>query len=637
LISETLFKYVVESNIIGIMVADLAGRITESNDYFLHLIGYSRPELEAGLLDWQKLTPPEFAELDSRKKDELLAQRTCALYEKQYFHKKGARIDVLLGASLLGDEKDRCICYILDIRDKKRTERALQESEVRFRSLAEASPVPIVLIDTEGVITYYNQACEEFFGEAHDKIDPEGFYSIIHPDDRPRVIAARQAMQASPFPDQAYRYETRARNRHGEYRWVLISRGARFVGNEFHGFVSLAIDITDRKKAEEALKESEQLFKTIADTVPAMIYMHDENDSVEFANKALLDFSGYKLEDVIGLPIDSDAWRRLIHPDDAQRLFPGYREAVLQRKPYTHEIRVRHQDGGYLWTTLSGAPRYDHMGRFAGYTGVYSDISKLKEAERQNNELRESLEKKVVERTAELEAVNKELESFSYSISHDLRAPLRGIDGMSLAILEDYRNRLDDRGRRYLEILRKEAQHMGELINEMLNLSRLTRGALHWDSVNLSETALEIAGNLQWQEPQRQVTFKIRPDVVVRGDAHLLRAVLENLLGNAWKFTSKHPAATIEFGLEEQDGQPVYFVKDDGAGFDMEYAEKLFHAFQRLHTVSEFPGSGIGLATVQRIIHRHGGRVWAKGEVEKGAQVFFTLGSTHTLKANPGS
>jgi two-component system sensor histidine kinase/response regulator len=228
---------------------------------------------------------------------------------------------------------------------------------------------------------------------------------------------------------------------------------------------------------------------------------------------------------------------------------------------------------------------------------------------------------------AALETANKELESFSYSVSHDLRAPLRSIDGFSQALLEDYMDKLDDEGKDYLHRVRASTQRMAELIDDMLNLSRMTRSEMCLEQVNLSAIARTIAAELQRFEPHRRVQFVIAEEVVANGDSGLLKVALENLIGNAWKFTGKHLDARIEFGITSHNGNSAYFVRDNGSGFDMAYAGKLFGAFQRLHDAREFPGTGIGLATVQRVIHRHGGQVWAESEVGKGATFYFTLSS----------
>ena len=229
------------------------------------------------------------------------------------------------------------------------------------------------------------------------------------------------------------------------------------------------------------------------------------------------------------------------------------------------------------------------------------------------------------QRATELAAVNKELEAFNYSVSHDLRSPLRSINGFSQALLEDYADKLDAQGKDYLQRVRAASQTMAQLIDDLLDLSRITRSKIHRGTVNLSVLAQAVTAELAKMEPERQVEFVIAGRLMVKGDERLLKIVLENLLGNAWKFTGNNPKAKIEFGVTQVDDRSAYFVRDNGAGFDMAYANKLFGAFQRLHAPSEFSGSGIGLATVQRIIHRHGGHVWAEGAVGQGATFYFTL------------
>ncbi|MBN1137696.1 MAG: GAF domain-containing protein, partial [Anaerolineae bacterium] len=235
------------------------------------------------------------------------------------------------------------------------------------------------------------------------------------------------------------------------------------------------------------------------------------------------------------------------------------------------------------------------------------------------------LEERVAERTATLAAVNKELEAFAYSVSHDLRAPLRTLDGFSQALLEDYAGQLDATAQDYLRRVQAGSQRMGHLIDDLLKLSRLTQNRMQWARVDLGALAQEIAAELHRAQPERQVEFVIAGKVVAFGDAHLLRVVLENLLGNAWKFTGRQASARIEFGCTEGEDARVYFVRDNGAGFDMDYADRLFTAFHRLHSSTEFDGTGVGLATVQRIIHRHRGHVWAEGAVNQGATFYFTL------------
>jgi signal transduction histidine kinase len=238
---------------------------------------------------------------------------------------------------------------------------------------------------------------------------------------------------------------------------------------------------------------------------------------------------------------------------------------------------------------------------------------------------RDELEQRVQDRTTQLAAANKELEAFCYSVAHDLRAPLRSIDGFSQAILEDCAEQLNSDGKDHLGRVRAATQRMSVLIDDLLNMSRVTRSEMQKEKLNLSAMAGTIAAELQKSEPNRPVQFVIEEDLFTTGDLRLLRVVMDNLLGNAWKYTSQHDRARIEFGRFQDNGRAGYFVRDDGAGFDPRYAARLFGAFQRLHANSEFSGTGVGLATVQRIIHRHGGEVWAEAAVEKGATFFFTL------------
>jgi light-regulated signal transduction histidine kinase (bacteriophytochrome) len=255
-------------------------------------------------------------------------------------------------------------------------------------------------------------------------------------------------------------------------------------------------------------------------------------------------------------------------------------------------------------------------------TQLQAEIVERQEAEQAVQILNQGLQRAIIE----MRSVNKELEAFSYSVSHDLRAPLRSIDGFSQALLEDCQEQLDTTGQDYLRRIRAATQRMGQLIDDLLNLSRVTRCDMHIEAVDLSLLASNICTELQQNQPERQVEYAIQTALITQGDTRLLNVLLENLLNNAWKFTSKKPTAKIELGMiTSQSGIPTYFVRDDGAGFEMKYIDKLFAPFQRLHSFQEFLGNGIGLATVQRIVHRHGGSIWAEAEVNRGATFYFTL------------
>jgi PAS domain S-box-containing protein len=324
----------------------------------------------------------------------------------------------------------------------------------------------------------------------------------------------------------------------------------------------------------------------------------------------------------------------IAHPDDriaVDRAFKDVRDGI---KPYDIEHRIIRQDTSEVRVVRArGQYAQDSTGMVVRVYGFAQDITEQKQAEEEIRKLNAELEQRVAQRTAELEitnnelkAANKELEAFSYSVSHDLRAPLRAIDGFSSALLRNYLDSLDDRGQDYLQRVRAAAQRMGQLIDDILGLSRATRVEMHKQKVDLSAMAMEILNELRRSQPDRKVQINIEQGLVVDADAHLMRVALDNLLGNAWKFTSKRDTAVIEMGTFEQNGRRVYFIKDNGAGFNPAYADKLFSPFQRLHTESDFPGTGIGLALVHRILRRHGGNIWAESNEGQGAAFYFALG-----------
>ena len=302
---------------------------------------------------------------------------------------------------------------------------------------------------------------------------------------------------------------------------------------------------------------------------------------------------------------------------------PFFRRAIAEPIIHLAEIaRVVSRDKNYSVRATPTGNRDELSVLIESFNGMLSQIQVRDAALQQAHD---ELELRIAERTRGLSASNKELEAFAYSVSHDLRAPLRSIDGFSQALLEDYADKLDATAQEHLHRVRRAAQRMAALIDDMLNLSRVTRCELHREKLDLTAVARSIAADLQEADPGRRVEFVIESGLTAVGDPQLLRAAMENLLRNSWKYTSGHPTARIEFGRSKKKEKHSFLVRDDGAGFDPRYADRLFGAFQRLHTAEEFPGTGIGLATVQRIIHRHGGEVWAEGAVEKGATFYFTL------------
>lgn len=378
-----------------------------------------------------------------------------------------------------------------------------------------------------------------------------------------------------------------------------------------------------RRQAESALLVSESAWRGLVESAPDAIVVVDERGHIEIANDQAEALFGYSRAELMGRPIESLMPQR--YADRHVELRDDYtREPRARPMGEGRVLYGRRKDGSEFPVSISLSPL-----QVDGRLRVISDIRDVtaeREAERHIRDLNTQL----VGQNDELERVNRELEAFSYSVSHDLRAPLRAIDGFSEILSQEYAQELDQRGKDYLQRVRKAAQKMGQLIDDLLNLSRIARAEIRFQDVDLSAMAADVLRELEQQEPEREVEVLVQENIQVRGDSRLLRIVLDNLFANAWKFTRDKPDARILFGMERQEDELVYYIRDNGAGFDMAYADRMFGAFQRLHDASEFPGTGIGLATVQRVIHKHGGRIWAHGESGAGASFYFTLGRETT-------
>ena len=379
---------------------------------------------------------------------------------------------------------------------------------------------------------------------------------------------------------------------------------------------------------QHSLREQGAYIELLLKSTAEAIYGVDTRGICTFVNPACVQMLGYAHEsDIVGKSI-----HELIHhsyPDGSH-----YPKEACRVRLSTLQGQIAHADDEVHWRKDGSSfpveywshPMY-RDGLLIGAVVTFIDITERKQTEAQSHQMNAELEQRVRERTAQLEAANKELEAFSYSVSHDLRAPLRAVDGFSQALLEDYGAQLDATGNSYLQRVRAGAQHMGALIDDMLKLARVSRAPLQPEEVDISNMARDIMARLSEDHPARKVAFDIAEGLRCRADPGLLRIALENLLNNAWKYTAKTPEAHISIDSTSLDEETVFRICDNGAGFDMKFAGKLFGAFQRMHHKNEFEGTGVGLATVARIIHRHGGRVWAESEPGKGATFFFTLES----------
>ncbi|THF67594.1 PAS domain S-box protein [Pseudothauera nasutitermitis] len=377
----------------------------------------------------------------------------------------------------------------------------------------------------------------------------------------------------------------------------------------------------EHQATELALRESRRRYQEVVESVNEVIFRTDPGGRLTFLNHAWERISGYPVADSLGHELPE-----FLHPDDMGLARELLRQVARGERTECHcELRLRTHGGEIRWIEAAG--RVVHDGEALGLAGTLDDISTRKVAELTLKNLNQELETRVRIRTAELEASNRELEAFSYSVSHDLRAPLRAIDGFAQILEEELADKLEPSSRAHLNRIRNATQRMSQLIDDLIGLASLTRQPLKRESVDLSELATQIIDELRAEEPQRQVEIRIVPRLQVQADRNLMRIVLENLLRNAWKFSAHEPHACIGLSAERDRERRIFCVSDNGAGFDMAFAANLFRPFHRLHSNSEFAGTGIGLATVQRIIQRHGGLIWAQARPREGARFYFTLDS----------
>jgi PAS domain S-box-containing protein len=618
-VNEERFRAYVEQAADPIFVHDFSGRFIEVNQQACAALGYSREEL-------LKLTVCDVErDFDLTRAQAAWATVTpdqhCTLSGRQQ-RKDGTTfpVEVRFGCFDLDGER-RYLGLVRDITERQRAEDELKKSQERLVLALESAQMGTFHVDmTTGSYVDISDTLKKQLGFApEDPITPPDVLKIRHPEDSELMTAAmRQSLENREDLHTEYRYVWPD----GSVHWIASNGRPIFSDTgEAIGLIGVTQDVTERKLAEAALMENEERFRTMANAIPHLAWMAEPNGFLFWYNQRWYEYTATTPEDMEGW-----GWQSVHDPDVLPRVMEGWTGAIASGEPFEMEFPLRGGDGVFRPFLTRVFPQKNAEGHIVRWFGTNTDISQMRAAENQIRLLNTDLERRVEERTVQLEAANRELEAFAYSVSHDLRAPLRSIDGFSQALLEDCSDNLGSEGKAYLGRVRAASQRMATLIDDLLSLSRVTRSDLSRQPVDLSALAGLLCIELAAAHPDRRaVETVIAPGLHIEADPRLFRVVLENLLGNSWKYTRKHGKARIEVGRTEYEGKPCFFVRDDGAGFDMAYAEKLFAPFQRLHAQQEFEGTGIGLATVQRILMRHGGRIWAESAVEQGATFYFTI------------
>lgn len=675
-----MYQALAEHSLVGVYVIQ-GGLFRYVNPSLAEIFGYHVEELTGQLGPGVLVHPDDRALVEGNIRRRLEGEVESLHYEFRGLRKDGSAINCeVLGSRLEIDGGPAVIGTLLDITKRERAEREL----ITLSRAVKHSASVIMITDTDGVIEYVNPKFAEVTGYPVEQAVGQHVRLLRSPE---TPASTYPQLWDTILSGRDWKGLFRNKKRNGELYWALATISPiQDEAGVIQQFIAVQEDVTDQVNAEFTLRKqaadltllnsvnslihSGQDFGTIARHLTDQVKLNFE---CENASLYLVNPEGDRL-DMVQMAVDpqvisqveaaiqsklpvvsilleqaelhrealSRGRPKLIRdPKLVQALLAEHTESAVLRQAVplianllniksAINVPLQHEGKpiGLLAVTSSKELGQAELERLSALAGPITVAIIRKQAEDRNRQLTEELEERVKARTAQLELANRELESFSYSVSHDLRAPLRSIDGFSQALLEEHAGQLDQAGRDHLTRVRNATSRMSDLIDDLLNLSRVARAELRRAPVDLSELARTVADDLSQSDPDRSVDWKIEFGLSAHGDPTLLRAVMENLLGNAWKFTSRQPEPRIEFGTLEAEGEQAFFVRDNGAGFNMDYADKLFGTFQRLHSDREYPGTGVGLASVQRVIHRHGGRIWAEGQVDRGATFYFTLPSS---------
>jgi len=596
--------------------------VMDVNPFLITLLGYTREQF-LGKKIWE-LGYFKDAVANEANFEELKAKEYIRYENLPLETDTGQRIEAEFISNVYAVNGSKVIqCNIRDVSDRVKAERALREREAEFRILAEAMPQMVWITRPDGWNVYFSQRWMDYTGLTLEESLGHGWNKPFHPDDRQR---AWDAWQEATKVTGAYSLECRLRRADGIYRWWLILgaplRGADGTIVKWFGTCT---DISDRKQAEEALRDSEERFRTMANCIPQLAWIARADGHVIWYNQRWYEYTGTTPEQM-----DNQGRQSLHDSEMLPKVMERWDTAISRGEPFDMEFPLRGSDGKFRAFLTRIQPLKDPQGRVMQWFGTNTDVEALKQVEGKIQELNNELERRVAERTAQLEVANKELEAFSYSVSHDLRAPLRAVNGFAGIVLQEFSSLLPAEGRLQLERIRGAGLQMGELIDDLLAFSHVSRQSVNRRTLDTNKLAQAVLEELKPQLAGREIEIRTGDLPACHGDRGLLKQVWVNLLSNAVKYTRGKPAI-IEIGCRLENAETVYFVRDNGAGFDMRYARKLFGVFQRLHRSDEFEGTGVGLAIVQRIVHRHGGRIWAEAEPGKGATFYFTLKAKGTI------